>query len=239
MKRKLLLLTCTLLLLSGCGADNDVTTVSSTSEPQPTETAPEYDEEYYLELIPEVKVKVAGIWKNGWEEQFCLYLTTPTITEFSEDYLIAEGVLSNEVHATEEAASVKYYIADGTIFSCEPVPDEALLLTPAIPFSTDLLYDLYDEAFIFDATGTTTYVDFTPENFPGIEMDNAGWHDNYCYLGTITITDIDGNVYQTSENHSCTYIEYHHLSNDSEERYWEAEHHWEAGDENIFVHKVE
>ena len=236
MKRKLLLLTCTLLLLSGCGADDDATTASSSSEPQPTETATEFDEEYYLELIPEVKVEVAGIWMDGWEDQFCLYLTTPTITEFSADYLIAEGILSNEWHATEEAVSVKYYISEGSIFSCDPIPDEALLLTPAIPFSTDLLYDLYEEAVYYDATGTKTYVDFTPENFPGIEMDNAGWHCNYDYYGVITITDVKGNVYQASPSYG--YIFYNSRSKDSEERYWEAGSEGD-GDRYIFVQKIE
>ena len=204
MKRKLLLLTCTLLLLSGCGSDEDTTTsASSISEPQPTETAPAYDEEYYLELIPEVAVEIQGLrWyseatsSKGAPDTFHFYMSNPEITNLTQTYLIAEGLLSDEWDATEEVVSVKYYISNDSIISGEPVSDEAVWLTPAIPLSTDLLYNLYDEVVIY-TTDSSTSIELTPENFPSIELSDIGWADNYTYFGIITLTDADGNIYQS------------------------------------------
>ncbi len=221
MKRKLLLLTCTLLLLSGCGADDDATTASSASEPQPTETAPEYDEEYYLELIPEVCVEIQGLRFDieNTPEVYYLYMSNPEITELTDTYLIAEGILSGEWHATEEAVSVKYYISDSIINSGIAVSEEAVWLTPAIPFSTDILYDLYKEVYICN---TDTRIEFTPDNFPIIELDDTYWLDNYGYMGVVTLTDVAGNIYQSPAN-IPEYVVFDYTSTvNIEEWYWHS-----------------
>ncbi len=213
MKKSFLIITCTLLFLVGCGTDKTANTPNVESS-EPTQTT-EYDNEYYYELIPEFSLEIQGLqWDfsnlgfSSSPNTFYFNMLEPSNIQIEDDTITATGVLSDEYHATEEAVSVVYKIQDGYIKSAKLVTEEVLILTPIVPFSMDIVYDSIERISFFygwgeDNNNIVTY----DKNVYTLELFEDDWDDNYTYMGSVTVTDADGNIYQTFNDIHITYVE--------------------------------
>lgn len=216
MKRKLLLITCTLLVLTGCGTAKTTANTPSTEPMQntvdstlATESAPEENLDFYIGQIVEFPVEVSGI-RRTWEYTYTLCLTEPTILEIGDGFLTAKGILTNEVFSTLEEVTVQYNFSEyegvNLLSNSQCLTEGNITFVPAVPFSTDFLYDDIDTVAIFPKEGSLDYIEypFTKDSFT-IELSEDGWEDHFAYKGIITVIDTEGNVYQTTIDYDFSY----------------------------------
>lgn len=204
MKKKFLLITTLLMLsLAGCGSAS-----SSTDAPTEQAEAMVTDDFDYTQKIKEFPVEMECIrrvvyGKNVYDN-YALRMTEPTITETTDEYIIATGILDDGVNATVEPIMVKYNIVvnettgSHNFYTAEVLTEGECWLTPIIEFDTDLLYDFYADGYFF-TTSADSYDseqrEFTKDTVPTIILDEAGWEDNYNYSGSVTTIDAEGNKY--------------------------------------------
>lgn len=216
MRKILLLITCTLLLLTGCGTAKTTANTPSTEPMQntvdstpSTESAPEENLDFYIGQIVEFPVEVSGI-RRTWEYTYTLCLTEPTILEIGDDFLTAKGILTNEVFSTLEEVTVQYNFSEyegvNLLSNSQCLTEGNITFVPAVPFSTDFLYDDIDTVAIFPKEGSLDYIEypFTKDSFT-IELSEDGWEDHFAYNGIITVIDTEGHVYQTTIDYDFSY----------------------------------
>lgn len=201
--RKYIIYLCGLFFLVGCGSNTPVVS-SKNSDATTSQEAVTYDEEYYSEQLAFCNITITGI-ETEWKDEYEMHMYDGVIKELADDYMIAEGHLTDEWNNTVDKVSVKYEIYDGSIDSGELVKTEAsddnivLILTPSTPFDLEKVYN--DEVkLIFDGSdGNTTSKFLTKDNYPSIEFVDT-WFNNYTYNGHIIYTDADGNKWITRED---------------------------------------
>lgn len=216
MKRKLLLITCTLLVLTGCGTAKTTANTPSTEPMQntvdstpATDSSLEENLDFYIGQIVEFPVEISGI-RRTWEYTYTLCLTEPTILEIGDGFLTAKGILTNEVFSTLEEVTVQYNFSEyegvNLLSNSQCLTEGNITFVPAVPFSTDFLYDDIDTVAIFPKEGSLDYIEypFTKDSFT-IELSEDGWEDHFAYKGIITVIDTEGNVYQTTIDYDFSY----------------------------------
>lgn len=219
MKRKLLLITCTLSVLTGCGSAKTTANTPSTEPIQntadstpTTDPSPEENLDFYIGQIVEFPVEVSGIrWSfEKTPELYNLCMTEPTILELGDGFLTAKGILTNEVFSSFEEVTVQYNFSEyegvNLLSNSQCLTEGNVTLAPAVPFSTDFLYDDIDTVAIFPKEGSLDYIEypFTKDSFT-IELSEDGWEDHFAYKGIITVIDTEGNVYQTTIDYDFSY----------------------------------
>lgn len=212
MRKKLLILACSLLLLTGCSSVKATSDVSSGEAPQTTtESTTEENYDFYYGQIWEIPVEIPGIrWYFEKEpDLFNLFMTEPSILEVGDNFLIAKGILTNEVFSTAEEITVQYdfseYEGVNLIYAGNYLAEENVPLTPAVPFTMDFLYDNAGSVLIFpDESYNCVEYPLAKDSFT-LELSEDGWEDNFCYNGVITVTDNEGNVYQTINDYYFSY----------------------------------
>lgn len=203
MKKILLLIFC-LFLFTGCGTTEVPAYSSTTTNVSDVQESKIYDNAYYTDQLCFCNITITGI-ETEWKDEYEMHMYDGVIKELADDYVIAEGHLTDEWNNTVDKVSVKYEIYDGSIDSGELVKTEAsddnivLILTPSTPFELEEVYN--DEVeLIFDGSdGNTTSKFLTKDNYPSIEFVDT-WFNNYTYNGHIIYTDADGNKWITRED---------------------------------------
>lgn len=213
MKRIYLITALALFLLTGCGSPADVpsTTDGSSAAPPTTTTAAttltaeEYETE--IALLP-----IDVIWKlsDDFTHTYKMVMNDGTVTDIQDTYIIAEGVMSDDYHATESSLTVKYYLdKNGYPFSGTVVSEDEIIFTPLIPYSMDFWYETAKPIVIYPPEGDEIIL--TKDTFPTIELVDD-WTDNYNYRGTYILIDSAGNKWmpRTTETYNWGYwsIEY-------------------------------
>ena len=218
MKKTILLITCFLLFLTGCGTAK---TTSNTPDTEPaqspaestpsTESALEESLDFYIGQIVEFPVEISGIWAIDLDpDLFNLCMTEPTILEFGDGFLTAKGILTNEVLSTAEEVTVQYdfieYESVNLLSRGKCLTEGDIMLAPAVPFTIDFLYENVETVAIFANENSGDYVEYplTKEAFT-IELSEDGWHDHLHYGGMITITDAEGNIYRSLHDYGISY----------------------------------
>lgn len=220
MKKTLLLITCFLLLLTGCGTAKTTSNTPATEPAQnpvestpSTESAPEENLDFYIGQIVEFPVEISGIWAIDLDpDLFNLCMAEPTILELGDGFLTAKGILTNEIFSTAEEVTVQYdfieYEGVNLLSGGKCLTEGDIMLAPAVPFTIDFLYDHVTEVEItIDETvinGGTVRYPLTRDTFT-IELSEDGWKDYFTYFGTITLTDTEGNIYRTWSNYGIHY----------------------------------
>lgn len=212
MKRKLLILACSLLLLTGCSSMKATSDVPSGEAPQTTtESTAEENYDFYFGQIWEIPVEIPGISRATQKEpeMLNLFMTEPAIIEVGDNFLIAKGILTNEVFSTAEEITVQYdfseYEGVNLIYAGNCLAEGNVTLTPAVPFTMDFLYDNAGSILIFsDESHNSVEYPLTKDTFI-LELSEDGWRDNCYYDGTITVTDNKGNKFQTINDYHFSY----------------------------------
>lgn len=219
MKRKLLLITCTLLVLTGCGTAKTTANTPSTEPMQntvdstpATDSAPEENLDFYIGQIVEFPVEVSGIRRSFEKtpELYNLCMTEPIILELGDGFLTAKGILTNEVFSTSEEVTVQYdfleYEGVNLLSNSKCLTENSITFIPAEPFTIDFLYDNVNTIAIFTTPNSLDYIEYplTKKTFT-IELSEDGWEDYFTYNGTIFVTDAEGNKYQTTIDHYFSY----------------------------------
>lgn len=209
MKRKLF---CAILLIalvgSGCGKPLDSGNNPSTETSAP-DTAGDKTEEY-LTAISSIPIEVHGRYLHDLEMDYTLYMQDGQIEEIQPDFIIANGILCNDIDSTEQSVSVKYTIDDTGMptYGFLVNEEEEIVFTPTIPFELDALYN--SESIIITKVIDSDYIEenLTKENFPDIQLMDD-WYDNYRYLGLYLLTDKDGNKWISGDraNQGIYYFE--------------------------------
>lgn len=219
MKKKTLFTAVTLcsIMLVNCGStesSSDTSTISNSSissSAQGEATNP-FNEEYFISQIQEFPVTIQGVrfffaFSQKYEspDEYELYMTDCSITDLGLTSITAQGILTDGTHSTEEPVSIQYelsYADDGS--SCVIVnaiaPEEALMLTPAVPVSID---DLYNKPVTILNPDNKEEIGVLEEYT--MELDPDGWRDNYRYSGFIYIIDSEGKRYVTHIEHSFSF----------------------------------
>ncbi|MBD5498125.1 MAG: hypothetical protein HDR11_10240 [Lachnospiraceae bacterium] len=219
MKRTLLLITCFLLFLTGCGTAKTTSNTPSTEPVQSpeeptssTESAPQENLDFYIGQIVEFPVEVSGI-RISWEKTYTLCMTEPSVLEVGDGFLTAKGILTNEILSTLEEVTVQYNFSEyegvNLLTNSKCLTESSITFVPAEPFTIDFLYDNVNTIAIFPTPDSLDYVEYplTKEAFV-IELSEDGWKDYFTFNGTIIITDAEGNKYQTTIDHSFSYTIY-------------------------------
>lgn len=218
MKKTILLITCFLLFLTGCGTAKttsntpDTEPIQSPTESTPsTESAPEENLDFYIGQIVEFPVEISGIWSIEWDpDLFNLCMTEPTILELGDGFLTAKGILTNEIFSTAEEVIVQYdfieYEGVNLLSGGKCLTEGDIMLAPAVPFTIDFLYENVETVVIFANENSGDYVEYplTKEAFT-IELSEDGWRDYLHYGGIITITDAEGNIYRSLHDYGISY----------------------------------
>lgn len=212
MKRNLLLLTCSLLLLTGCNSTKTTSDIPSTEPIQnTTESTQEENLDFYIGQIVEFPVEINGIGGSVQSEIIVnLCMTEPNVIEINDTYLTAKGILTNEVFSTYDEVTVQYdfleYEGVNLLSDAKCLSESDIVLTPGIPFTIDLLCDLAGSVLIFPEEGSSDCIEYPlPQDTFTIELSEDGWKNHFRYDGIITITDADGNVYQTINPYVINY----------------------------------
>ena len=105
-------------------------------------------------------------------------------------------------------------------------------MTPAEPFSIDMLYKNITEIWVFDSNGHTE-TDYSMDDSFVLELDSNGWSENNSvYNGYITVTDKDGKMYRTINPYEIAYAQKRYSDKDDP---WE----WLFYSEELAVNPIE
>ena len=213
MKRKLL---CAILLVTLLGAGFGKPPVSGNNpSTEVSETNTDADKaEEYLTAIASIPVNVHGQYDIFEDGAFTVYMKEGTICEITDSYILAEGILTDDINSTDKPISVKYLLNNGNLPSYGNINnlDEKIVFTPAIPFSMDFMYTGDHKTLsIYLNEGATKYsqystVECTQENFPEIQLLDE-WKNNYGYYGYIILTDKDGIKWKSRDKESIHFNE--------------------------------
>ena len=209
-KKTLIAAITTLLLFTGCGSatpDMKDSSVPSSSSAASSEAKSKYDEAYFADLIKDYPVAIqcyADTTFNPKPEEYTLTMSGCTAEniakiDLKENCITASGSLTNGPDSSSGDILVAYTVAkekDGSyqIVASSCAEEEPLYLTPSIPFSMELLYENIPAVYIYPKGNIADHTDYPISDFT-IELDSECWRNDYCYGGTIYLTDKEGNKY--------------------------------------------
>ena len=204
---------CTAILF-GCGSvEPSVNTAVSTSEnslESEIQSGQTFEDDFFktpdfaVSQVPEYPIEIPGkCWyfqeKPENFDVFTLFMLDYEVDEITENSIVAHGILTNEIVCTDEEITVTYSMTkseEGTYFiTGYIVPEEYVMMAPAIPFDVDLLYGY--EVNVFEQEVNPTGDPIAVLKNYTIELTTEGWQDKFMYNDYIYFIDSEGNRYQT------------------------------------------